>query len=61
MVVKQFFAFFAILIRLCFFHILNKQHANYFLTFLAKSFGNLLIMIRSLLIMIYEIYNVPKT
>ena len=42
------------LIRFCFFDILYKPHTNYFLNFLAESFGNLFVMIRSLLLMIYE-------
>ena len=52
-----FLYFFTMLIRLCFFHILYKPHTN----FLAESFGNLFIMIKSLLLMIYEINNVHKT
>ena len=56
-----FLYFFTILIRLCFFHILYKPHTNYVLNFLAESFGNLFVMIRSLLLMIYKFNNVLKT
>ena len=55
-----FLYFFTMLIRLCFFDILYKPHTNYFLNFLAESFGNLFIMIRSLLLIIYEINNVSQ-
>ena len=61
MVVKQSFCYlFSMLIRLCFFHIFYKPHSNYFLSFLAERFGNLLIIIRRLFLMIYKLIIFTK-